>query len=81
MFPNIDTIASIKSPVFIMHGTHDVEISIEHGIALHSLSNKLFEPWWVEGAGHNDIEISFRDLYMFKLRKFLTFLSTSTPHK
>ncbi len=32
IFPNVDTITAIASPVFIMHGTHDNEIPIDHGI-------------------------------------------------
>jgi hypothetical protein len=32
IFPNVDTITAVSSPVFIMHGTHDNEIPIDHGI-------------------------------------------------
>ena len=74
IFTNIDLVGKIKTPVLIMHGTHDIEIPVDHGIALYEASNKLYEPWFVDGAGHNDIEINFRNQYFQKLERFLVSL-------
>jgi pimeloyl-ACP methyl ester carboxylesterase len=31
IYPNIDNIKKVKAPVFIIHGTADVEIPVHHG--------------------------------------------------
>ena len=57
MFPNIDRIKQVTCPLLVIHGTKDEIVPIEH-------SKELFEKaasikkmaFFVEGAGHNDIE-------------------------
>ena len=44
IFPNIDLISSIEEPVFIIHGTSDRAIPVEHGLALFENSNQIFQP-------------------------------------
>ncbi|VDN35732.1 unnamed protein product [Dibothriocephalus latus] len=41
----------------VMHGTDDDVIGIHHGQELHARLPYPLEPLWVEGAGHNDIEL------------------------
>jgi hypothetical protein len=57
MFPNIDRMKNITCPLLIIHGTKDEIVPMQHSIemfkACHS-SNKL--AYYVEGAGHNNIE-------------------------
>ena len=57
IFPNIDRIQKVSCPVFIIHGKKDVEVPIEHGMALYANvpEDCRREPWWVENRGHNDI--------------------------
>ncbi|KAL7506754.1 hypothetical protein ACHAXN_003992 [Cyclotella atomus] len=57
IFPNIDRIQKVTCPTFIIHGKKDVEVPMEHGLALYkNLKEECrYEPWWVEGKGHNDI--------------------------
>lgn len=58
-FPSIDKIHRIHSIVLIIHGTDDDVIDVSHGFALYSriqLQNQI-EPLWLDGAGHNDIEV------------------------
>lgn len=57
IFPNIDRIKKVSCPVFIIHGKKDVEVPIEHGMALQAAvpEDCRRDPWWVEGRGHNDI--------------------------
>jgi fermentation-respiration switch protein FrsA (DUF1100 family) len=57
IFPNIDRIKKVSCPVYIIHGKKDVEVPIEHGMALQANvpEDCRREPWWVEGRGHNDI--------------------------
>ena len=68
-FPNIDKVPKINSPVLVIHGTEDEVIDISHGQAIHSMCRNPVSPLWVEGAGHNDIEL-FRE-YLERVKKFI----------
>ena len=72
-FPNIKKIGEVKCPVFIMHGTKDLEIPSFHGECLANEVKVLWPAWFPE-AGHNDIEEKFRKLYLQKLEQFLVSL-------
>ncbi|XP_021459589.2 alpha/beta hydrolase domain-containing protein 17A isoform X1 [Oncorhynchus mykiss] len=68
-FPNIEKVSKITSPVLIIHGTEDEVIDFSHGMALFERCPKAVEPLWVEGAGHNDIELYSQ--YLERLRRFI----------
>ncbi|XP_040846485.1 alpha/beta hydrolase domain-containing protein 17A [Ochotona curzoniae] len=69
-FPNIEKVSKITSPVLIIHGTEDEVIDFSHGLALYERCPKAVEPLWVEGAGHNDIELYSQ--YLERLRHFIS---------
>eukprot|EP00435_Cladocopium_sp_Y103_P047228 s2713_g13.t2 len=73
VFQNATRIKKVTSPVFIIHGTHDAEIPFEHGTALWDACPEdiAYDPWWVQEAGHNDIEMTHRQEYFEKLQAFL----------
>ena len=57
MFPNIDRIGKIKCPLLVMHGTRDEIVPMQHSDDLFECSNsKVKTHYYVEGAGHNNIE-------------------------
>nr|CAH0107032.1 unnamed protein product [Daphnia galeata] len=56
-FPSIDKVSKVTSPVLVIHGTEDEVIDFSHGLAIHDKCPKAVEPLWVEGAGHNDVEL------------------------
>lgn len=56
-FTNIDKVSQILSPTLIIHGTDDEIIGIHHGRELFSRLAHPLEPAWIDGAGHNDIEL------------------------
>jgi fermentation-respiration switch protein FrsA (DUF1100 family) len=58
-FPSIDKIHRIRSIVLIIHGTDDEVIDVSHGFALYNRIHiqHQTEPLWLDGAGHNDIEV------------------------
>ena len=56
-FPSIDKIHRIRSIVLVIHGTHDDVIDVSHGFALYNRLQHQIEPLWIDGAGHNDIEV------------------------
>ncbi|XP_057698311.1 alpha/beta hydrolase domain-containing protein 17A [Corythoichthys intestinalis] len=68
-FPNIEKVSKISSPVLVIHGTEDEVIDFSHGPALFERCPKAVEPLWVEGAGHNDIELYSQ--YLERLRRFI----------
>jgi len=61
-FPNIDYATRIKCPVFIVHGTQDEVVPFWHGQSLFMALQQCWraKPFWVEGAGHNNIEALLR---------------------
>nr|XP_031327019.1 alpha/beta hydrolase domain-containing protein 17A-like [Camelus dromedarius] len=56
-FPNMETVSKITSPVLIIHRTDDKVTDFSPWLALSKLCPKATEPLWVEGAGHNDIQL------------------------
>ena len=74
-FPNIDYAPYIQCPVFIVHGTQDEVVPFWHGQELFLALNQSWraKPFWVEGAGHNNIEALLRPSGTFvdKLVEFL----------
>lgn len=77
VFQNAAKIENVRAPVFCIHGTHDEEVPFEHGLALFETTPPefAFEPWWVKGAGHNDIESDHRAEYFRQLQNFLRSVS------
>jgi hypothetical protein len=74
-FPNINYAPEIRCPVFIIHGTQDEVVPFWHG---QDLFLALSQPWrakpfWVEGAGHNNIEALLRTTGAFvdKMNEYL----------
>ncbi|CAD5112851.1 DgyrCDS2063 [Dimorphilus gyrociliatus] len=68
-FPSIDKVPKITAPVLVIHGMEDEVIDFSHGMAIHERCPRAVEPLWVEGAGHNDIEIFPQ--YLERLKAFL----------
>ena len=59
----------INSKLLIIHGTEDEVIDFSHGLEMHAKANCAVEPLWVEGAGHNDIELY--SVYLERLKRFV----------
>ncbi|GCC34592.1 alpha/beta hydrolase domain-containing protein 17C [Chiloscyllium punctatum] len=68
-FPSIDKITKVSSPVLVIHGTADEVIDFSHGLAMYEQCPRAVEPLWVEGAGHNDIELYAQ--YVERLKQFI----------
>jgi fermentation-respiration switch protein FrsA (DUF1100 family) len=68
-FANIEKITRVTSPVLVIHGTDDEVIDFSHGLAIYERAPRTVEPLWVEGAGHNDVELYGQ--YLDRLRRFL----------
>lgn len=71
IFRNYEKIGKIAAPVAIMHGTLDEVVPVANGKALHQLAQRPFEPFWIEGYGHNNMP---QDLCFRYARSFLKHL-------
>ncbi|KAG7482028.1 hypothetical protein JOB18_011133 [Solea senegalensis] len=69
-FPSIDKVSKVASPVLVIHGTEDEVIDFSHGLAMYERCPRAVEPLWVEGAGHNDIELYAQ--YLERLKQFIS---------
>ncbi|CAN1227620.1 Alpha/beta hydrolase domain-containing protein 17B [Linum perenne] len=75
IYKNIDKISSVKSPVLIIHGTADEVVDCSHGRRLWELSKNKYEPLWISGGGHCNLEL-YPD-FIRHLKKFVVSLSKS----
>lgn len=58
----------------VIHGTDDQVVGWSHGLEIHDTAPITVEPLWVEGAGHNDVE-----LYAPFTRRFKRLLQYELP--
>lgn len=56
--------------MLVIHGTEDEVIDFSHGLAMYERCPRAVEPLWVEGAGHNDIELYAQ--YLERLKQFIS---------
>lgn len=68
-FPSIEKVSRITSTILVIHGTEDEVIDFSHGLAMFERAPRTVEPLWVEGAGHNDVELYGQ--YLDRLRRFI----------
>ncbi|KAB1211229.1 Alpha/beta hydrolase domain-containing protein 17C [Morella rubra] len=54
---NIDKIGMVDCPVLVIHGTADEVVDWSHGKRLWELSKQKFEPLWLSGGGHCNLEL------------------------
>lgn len=80
-FNNIGRLSSNKSPVQIIHGTHDETVSFSNGSDLHAACNKHhpLPPAWIDGATHNNLELVHSGDYLRALRAFFDHLLVNPP--
>ncbi|KAE8721719.1 Calcineurin-like metallo-phosphoesterase superfamily protein isoform 1 [Hibiscus syriacus] len=69
IFKNIDKIRHVNCPVLVIHGTEDDIVDWSHGKRLWELAKEKYDPLWVEGGGHCNLE-TFPE-YIRHLRKFI----------
>ncbi len=69
LLSSIEKITNVTSTVLVVHGTDDEVIDFSHGLAIYERAPRTVDPLWVEGAGHNDVELYGQ--YLDRLRKFI----------
>jgi fermentation-respiration switch protein FrsA (DUF1100 family) len=78
-FLNYKDIRRVHCPVLVIHGTRDQVINRWHGKKLYELANQPKQFLWVEGAGHNDLEMVAGKAYFSALKNFAASLPVSVP--
>ncbi|PFH37832.1 putative alpha/beta hydrolase [Besnoitia besnoiti] len=79
MFCNIDKITKVDCPVFVIHGTKDEIVPVHHGMELYNKCRTSVTPYWVEGGGHNNLELLGRRSFYENVARFLKFVRSRTP--
>jgi fermentation-respiration switch protein FrsA (DUF1100 family) len=77
MFPNIDRIGKIRCPMLIIHGTRDEIVPMQHSVDLYEACKSQHKyNYYVEGAGHNNIESIAGGKLFESMQNFVEFLKT-----
>ncbi|CAA0836156.1 alpha/beta-Hydrolases superfamily protein [Striga hermonthica] len=69
IYKNIDKIPLVKCPVLVIHGTADDVVDYSHGKQLYELCREKYEPLWIKGGNHCDLELYPE--YIKHLKKFV----------
>ncbi|XP_052198113.1 uncharacterized protein LOC127804998 isoform X2 [Diospyros lotus] len=75
IYKNIDKIPLVKCPVLVIHGTADDVVDCSHGKQLWELCKEKYEPLWVNGGNHCDLELYPE--YIKHLKKFISAVEKS----
>lgn len=57
IYKNINKIRKVKCPVLVIHGTDDDVVNWLHGHGLWKMSREPFDPLWIKGGGHCNLEL------------------------
>ncbi|KAL2457560.1 alpha/beta-hydrolase superfamily protein [Forsythia ovata] len=77
IYKNIDKIGAINCPVLVIHGTADEVVDCSHGKQLWELCKVKYEPIWINGGGHCNLELYPE--FIKHLKKFVLALGKSKP--
>ncbi|KAJ9562200.1 hypothetical protein OSB04_007360 [Centaurea solstitialis] len=79
IYKNIDKIPLVRCPVLIIHGTDDDVVDYSHGKQLWELCVEKYEPLWIKGGNHCDLELYPE--YIRHLKKFISAVEKSARLK
>ncbi|KAJ0988249.1 hypothetical protein J5N97_006605 [Dioscorea zingiberensis] len=77
IYKNIDKIPLVQCPVLVIHGMDDDVVDFSHGKQLWELTKEKYEPLWIKGGNHCDLEL-FPE-YIRHLKKFISAMEKSPP--
>ncbi|XP_073001374.1 uncharacterized protein [Typha latifolia] len=75
IYKNIDKILLVKCPVLVIHGTADEVVDCSHGKRLWELCKDKYEPLWIKGGNHCNLELYPE--YIRHLKKFISAIEKS----
>ncbi|XP_009598922.1 uncharacterized protein LOC107766786 [Nicotiana tabacum] len=77
IYKNVDKISAVNCPVLVIHGTADEVVDCSHGKQLWELCKEKYEPLWINGGGHCNLELYPE--YIKHLKKFVIGLGKPKP--
>lgn len=77
IYKNIDKMSLVSCPVLVIHGTSDEVVDHSHGKQLWELCKNKYDPLWLNGGGHCNLE--FYPEFIRHLKKFVLALGKSKP--
>ncbi|KAL1566638.1 alpha/beta hydrolase domain-containing protein 17B-like [Salvia divinorum] len=77
IYKNIDKIGAIECPVLVIHGTADEVVDCSHGKQLWELCKVKYEPLWINGGGHCNLELYPE--FIKHLKRFVLALGRAKP--
>lgn len=77
IFKNIDKVPLVNCPVLVIHGTADEVVDYSHGRKLWELCKEKYEPLWVIGGNHCNLELYPE--YLRHLTKFISAIQKLLP--
>ncbi|KAK6913046.1 Serine aminopeptidase, S33 [Dillenia turbinata] len=79
IYKNIDKIPLVNCPVLVIHGTADDVVDCSHGKQLWELCKEKYEPLWLKGGNHCDLELYPE--YIRHLKKFISYVEKSPSQR
>ncbi|KAK6153122.1 hypothetical protein DH2020_012761 [Rehmannia glutinosa] len=79
IYKNIDKMPLVNCPVLIIHGTADEVVDFSHGKQLWELCKEKYEPLWIKGGNHCNLELYPE--YIRLLKKFIATVERSPSHR
>lgn len=79
IYKNIDKIPLVRCPVLVIHGTADDVVDYSHGKQLYEHCVDKYEPLWIKGGNHCNLEIYPE--YIRHLKKFISAVEKSARYK
>ncbi|XP_010279333.1 PREDICTED: protein ABHD17B-like isoform X2 [Nelumbo nucifera] len=76
IYKNIDKVGMVNCPVLVIHGTADEVVDFSHGKQLWELCKEKYEPLWLNGGGHCNLELYPE--YIKHLKKFVLTIGKRT---
>ena len=76
IYKDIDKIPLVNCPVLVIHGTADDVVDCSHGKQLWEHCKQKYEPLWVKGGNHCDLELYPQ--YIKHLKKFIAAIEKSS---
>ncbi|KAG6490458.1 alpha/beta hydrolase domain-containing protein 17B-like [Zingiber officinale] len=77
IYKNIDKIPSVQCPVLVIHGMADDVVDSSHGKRLWELCKEKYEPLWIKGGDHCNLELYPE--YIRHLKKFVSAIEKIPP--
>ena len=70
-FDNLAKIDKVECSTFFIHGKRDLIISFFHGKTLYEKAKMPKSHYWLENAGHNNVEYTDETEYWKRIKEFI----------